>query len=68
MSTILDQQVFVRPRQVKTLVGLSLPTIYRHAKAGTFPRPVKLPGCARAAAFRSEELRAWIAGTWKAAA
>lgn len=45
-------------RDVKYRVGLSTAAIYRHVKAGTFPRPIRLG--ARAVRWDARKVRAWI--------
>ena len=48
----------LRRREVAELVRLSVPTIYRMMKAGTFPRPIRLGQ--RAVAWRREDLEGWL--------
>jgi len=50
---------FLRIRQVKERVGLSVPTIYRQIKLGKFPPPV--PMTENTVAWPSDELEAWEA-------
>ena len=55
----------IEPRDLRKLpkiirqTGLSAPTIYRRAKQGTFPRPVKVG--VRASAWLGREIDAWVA-------
>lgn len=46
--------------EVRKLTGLPNTTIYRLAKLGAFPRPLKLS--ARSSAWVESEVRGWIAG------
>ncbi len=50
---------FVRQSQlIPAIVPFSSATLWRKAKAGTFPAPVKLS--ARVTAWRVEDVREWI--------
>ncbi|MEM9628920.1 MAG: AlpA family phage regulatory protein [Pseudomonadota bacterium] len=56
----MTDRKFLRLAQVKARVGLSTATIYRHIKAGKFPRPVPLTE--NTVAWPSDELEAWEDG------
>lgn len=47
-----------RRTQVSERTGLSRTNIYKLARLGRFPRPVKIAD--RASAWRSDEVEAWI--------
>jgi prophage regulatory protein len=49
----------IRLPQVLQRTGLSRATLYRLAKTGDFPRPVKIG--LRASAWRSREINEWVA-------
>ena len=51
---------FLRIAEVKHQVGLGRSSIYRKIKCGEFPAPVPLG--ARAVAWLSDEITAWING------
>jgi prophage regulatory protein len=57
MNVEPDEIEFIRLPEVKRLTGLSTATIYRMAKAGEFPRQVKLG--AQAVAWVKSEVLAW---------
>lgn len=48
-------------RQVCKITSISQASIYRMMSAGKFPRPVKIAGMAKRKAWRSEEIKAFIA-------
>lgn len=51
--------VFLTARQVAERESVSVPTVWRWAREGNFPQPVKLgPGCTR---WRLADLEAWEA-------
>lgn len=52
------QTALLRLPAVVSLIGYQRSTIYQLIKNGTFPRPVKLG--ARASAWKSQEIQAWI--------
>jgi len=54
----LPETGFIRQPQVLYLAAFSSTTLWRHCKAGTFPKPVRLS--ARICAWRVEDVRAWI--------
>lgn len=56
---------FIRLPQVLGIAGISRSGIYSAIKAGTFPAPIKLG--ARAVAWLSSDLEAWVAGRVAAA-
>ena len=49
----------IRRREVEAIVGLKTTSIYKHMKAGTFPRPVQVS--AGAVRWRLSDINAWIA-------
>ena len=49
---------FIRLPDVMRRTGLSAPSLYRKAKRGQFPRPVKIGE--RASAWVSREVDAWV--------
>ena len=49
----------IRLKEVKFRTGLSVPTIYRRMKAGTFPKSHSLGG--PIVAWSEDEIDAWIA-------
>lgn len=58
-TTAVQPRTLVRMHQVEERVSLKKSTIYAMVQKGDFPSPVRLS--ARAVAFRSEEIEAWIA-------
>lgn len=48
----------LRLPEVEEITGLRRSAIYSHAKAGTFPRPIKLTD--RASGWISTEIEAWL--------
>jgi prophage regulatory protein len=48
---------FVRPKELKAILGLSNSTIWRMTKEGRFPKPVNLGE--RATAWRMADILAW---------
>jgi prophage regulatory protein len=59
------QNLIVRPKELKAIVGIGKTQAYAKIKAGdkafdpAFPRPVKLG--ARSVGWRLDELQAWLA-------
>ncbi|ELI8280296.1 helix-turn-helix transcriptional regulator [Yersinia enterocolitica] len=49
---------YIRPKRLAKLLGVSEATIWRKAKNGTLPRPIKLSE--RVTAFDAVEINAWI--------
>jgi prophage regulatory protein len=49
----------LRRRDVEALTGLSRATIYRHLRAGTFPRPIRLTD--RLVGWLERDIEAWLA-------
>ncbi|ENN8395597.1 AlpA family phage regulatory protein [Serratia marcescens] len=49
---------YIRPKRLAELLGVSEATIWRKAKNGTLPRPIKLSD--RVTAFDAVEINAWI--------
>ncbi|MFS7239170.1 helix-turn-helix transcriptional regulator [Serratia proteamaculans] len=49
---------YIRPKRLASLLGVSEATIWRKAKNGTLPRPIKLSE--RVTAFDAVEINAWI--------
>ncbi|MDX2426152.1 MAG: AlpA family phage regulatory protein [Cycloclasticus sp.] len=52
------QQQIIKLFQVKNLTGLSGSTIYRLARLGTFPTPIKLSE--RSSGWIAEEVNQWL--------
>jgi predicted DNA-binding transcriptional regulator AlpA len=52
------RDVLVRIKNVCTITGLSVPTIYRLMSRDKFPRPVKITTTARA--WKLSEVYAWV--------
>ena len=48
----------LRRREVEALTGLSRATIYRHLRAGTFPRPIRLTD--RLVGWLERDIEAWL--------
>ena len=48
----------IRLREVMKLTGLARSTIYKHAEAGIFPRPVPLGG--RSVGWIEQEVEDWL--------
>lgn len=57
----MDQQSLraLRLPEVERRTGLTRPTIYRRAKEGTFPKPVRLGG--NSSAWIESEIDGWLA-------
>jgi prophage regulatory protein len=55
----LPDGAFVRQPQVLEVVPFSQATLWRRAKEGTFPEPIKLS--ARVTCWKVSEVRAWMA-------
>ncbi|WP_106231275.1 helix-turn-helix transcriptional regulator [Halomonas ventosae] len=53
--------VIIRLPEVRAMVGLSIPTIYRQMKQGTFPKSVKLTPNGRAVGWYRSEVEDWQA-------
>ncbi|MBH3072463.1 helix-turn-helix transcriptional regulator [Serratia liquefaciens] len=56
---------YIRPKRLAELLGVSEATIWRKAKNGTLPRPIKLSE--RVTAFDAVEINAWIKSRKEAA-
>lgn len=54
----IPERVFLRRADVERVTGFSISTLYRLAKSGDFPRPVKIG--ARASGWIAGEVQAWI--------
>jgi prophage regulatory protein len=54
----IPEKAFLRRAQVERLTGFSVSTLYRLAKSGDFPKPVKIG--ARASGWIAGEVEAWI--------
>lgn len=54
----IPERAFLRRADVERLTGLSISTLYRLAKVGDFPKPVKIG--ARASGWIAGEVEAWI--------
>lgn len=51
-------QAMYSAQKMAEMMGVSVPTIWRWAKAGQLPKPVKLsPGCTR---WRESDLNDWM--------
>ena len=50
----------VRPKGMEAITSLSLPTIYRLVKQGTFPRPIRLS--TQAVGWDINDIAEWIDG------
>lgn len=57
------ERTLLRLDKVMDRTGLSRSTIYRKISLGEFPPPVKLGSGARAIAFPSDQVAAWIEQT-----
>jgi prophage regulatory protein len=60
MNAEPEEIEFIRLPEVKRLTGLSTATIYRMAKAGGFPRQIRIG--AQAVAWVKSEVLAWSRG------
>lgn len=49
----------IRPKRLAELLGISESTVWRKAKNGTLPRPIKISE--RVAAFDAAEINEWLA-------
>lgn len=49
----------LRLQEVERRTGLTRPTIYRRAKDGTFPKPIRLGG--NSSGWIESEIEAWLA-------
>ena len=54
----LPDITLLRVAQVASLVGVSVPTIWRRVSAGQFPSPIRIPP--RQTAWRVGDLRAYV--------
>ncbi|MCP3930234.1 MAG: AlpA family phage regulatory protein [Bacteroidetes bacterium] len=54
----MEESRLLRLPAVLKITGLKKSTVYANAKAGTFPKPVRLGS--RAVAWRADELKRWI--------
>lgn len=52
--------VIIRLPEVRDMVGLSVPTIYRQMKQGAFPKSVKLTATGRAVGWYRSEVEDWL--------
>jgi prophage regulatory protein len=52
------QARLIRSKEVQVITGLPKSSLHNMARTGRFPRPLKL--CARAVAWREEDVQAWI--------
>lgn len=57
-QAVMPTNGYIRPKRLAELLGVSEATIWRKAKNGTLPRPVKLSE--RVTAFDAVEINAWI--------
>jgi prophage regulatory protein len=55
-----QRPTILRRKQVEARTGLSRSTIYERMKKGTFPRPIRLGGQARAVGWLESEVESWI--------
>ena len=58
-QTVFQLSNIIRPSKIKEATGLSRATCYRLAKAGKFPKPIKLS--ANATGWRGEDIARWLA-------
>ncbi|WP_411703542.1 helix-turn-helix transcriptional regulator [Edaphovirga cremea] len=56
---------YIRPKRLAELLGVSEATIWRKAKNGTIPRPIKLSE--RVTVFDAVEINAWLKSRREAA-
>lgn len=54
----IHEKRFLRRAQVEQMTGYSVSTLYRKAKSGDFPKPIKLGE--RASGWLQAEVDAWI--------
>lgn len=68
MTNDFEAARLLKEREVCRVTAQARTTIYAKAKAGTFPRPIKIG--VRASAWRAAEVWAWLANPmgWRAAA
>lgn len=59
LSSVIPTTGMIRPKRLAELLGISESTIWRKAKNGTLPRPVKLSE--RVSAFDAVEINRWLA-------
>lgn len=52
--------VFIRERQILTMLPFSKSTLWRKVKDGSFPKPIKLSE--RVTAWKVEEIHEWMVG------
>ena len=55
----MSERAFLRRADAEHVTGLSISTLYRLAKSGDFPKPIKLG--ARASAWNAAEVAKWVA-------
>ncbi|MFM0726589.1 AlpA family transcriptional regulator [Paraburkholderia strydomiana] len=58
MQTTQTHARILRIQSVSEMTGLAIPTIYLHARLGTFPKQIKLGP--RAAGWLASEVNTWI--------
>ena len=58
----IPEPKLLRAPQVAALLAISRPAVYRLAKTGKLPSPVKVGNCQR---WRKSDIEAVAAGTWK---
>jgi prophage regulatory protein len=61
----MEPDTFLRLPEVQRRTGLRRAHLYKLARAGVFPRPLKIG--ARASAWRASEIEMWIAARISAA-
>jgi prophage regulatory protein len=54
----MEPETLIRLPEVERRTGLRRAHIYKKARSGTFPRPIKIG--ARASAWRASQVEAWI--------
>lgn len=64
-QVVIPTNGYIRPKRLASLLGVSEATIWRKAKNGTLPRPIKLSE--RVTAFDAVEINAWIKSRKEAA-
>ncbi len=59
LAPVAADLAFFRQPQVLQITSFSATTLWRHCKAGTFPKPVRLS--ANISAWRAQDVRDWVA-------
>lgn len=58
------EKIVLRRKQVATMLGVSLATLWRWGQIGSFPHPVQLG--ARSVGFLKADIDAWVANRERA--